>query len=330
MTGQSNILVTGATGKVGREVVSQLLDTGAAVRALVREPDSANLPDEVEVVRGDLSEPDTLDARLEGVKSVFLLWLFTAPKASAKIAPAVVDAISRHARRIVYLSADAAEELDSFWAALERLVEQSGLEGTFLRPTGFAANTLMWAEQIRAGGVVRRPYGAAARSLIHERDIATVAIRALTEDRHDGERYVLTGPQTLTQAEQVRIIGEAIDSPVRWEELPREAARQELAEAFGDASFADVALDAWARFVTQPERVISTVEEVTGRSARTFRQWAGSRRRLPLRAHRRPLFSWIGTLHQAGLWALRHRLSMCRASTAATRSSVARSGRTTA
>ena len=273
MTGQSKILVTGATGNVGREVVSQLLDTGAAVRALVREPDSANLPDEVEVVRGDLSEPDTLDARLEGVKSVFLLWPFTAPKASAEIAPAVVDAISRHARRIVYLSA-ASEEPDSFWADLERLVEQSGLEGTFLRPTGFAANTLMWAEQIRAGGVVRWPYGAAARSLIHERDIATVAIRALTEDRHDGEGYVLTGPQTLTQAEQVRIIGEAIDRPVRWEELPREAARQELADIFGDASFADIALDAWARFVTQPERVTSTIEEVTGRSARTFRQWA--------------------------------------------------------
>ena len=84
MTGQSKILVTGATGNVGREVVSQLLDTGAAVRALVREPDSANLPDEVEVVRVDLSEPDTLDARLEGVKSVFLLWPFTASEASAE------------------------------------------------------------------------------------------------------------------------------------------------------------------------------------------------------------------------------------------------------
>lgn len=101
-----------------------------------------------------------------------------------------------------------------------------------------------------------------------------MAVRALTEDGHGGTKYVLSGPQTLTQAEQVRIIGEVIDRPVRWEELSREAAREDLVAAFGDASFADGALDAWAEFVSQPERVTSTVEEVTGRPARTFRQWA--------------------------------------------------------
>src|SRR4051812_17631744 len=137
MTEQSKVLVTGATGNVGREVVSGLLDTSADVRALTRNPDSAALPGSVEIARGDLFEPDTLEAALEGVRSVFLLWPFFTDDG----AESVVDAIARHARRIVYLSAEAAgERPDSFWAAVERRIERSGLEWTFLRPTGFAAN----------------------------------------------------------------------------------------------------------------------------------------------------------------------------------------------
>ncbi len=269
------ILVTGATGNVGRHVVSELLDKGADVRALVRDPEAADLPPRVEVVQGDLAEPVGLNVAMGGVDSVFLVWPFTSEKASAELAPDVVDAIARDARRIVYLSAEAArEQPDSFWAALERLVERSGSQWTILQPTGFAANTLMWAEQIRDDGVVRWPYGEAARSLIHERDIAAVAAATLTEDGHGGARHVLTGPETVTQIEQVHAIGEAIGRPVRWEELSREDARLQLAEAFGDAEFADAALDTWAGFVSEPERVTATVEEVTGVPARTFRQWA--------------------------------------------------------
>ncbi len=179
MTEQSKILVTGATGNVGGQVVSQLLDTGASVRALVRDPDSGGLPDGVEVVRGDLSAPDTLDVPLEGVETVFLVWTFL----TAEAAPAVLDAVKRHARRIVYLSSMGvrddlerqADPINQFHADMERLIEQSGLEWAFLRPSGFATNTLGWAEQIRADGVVRAPYGAMTRSLIHERDIASVA-----------------------------------------------------------------------------------------------------------------------------------------------------------
>lgn len=164
------ILVIGATGSVGRQVVSQLLDAGADVRALTRDPEAAGLPAGVEVVRGDLADPGGLDAILEGVDAVFLVWPFF----SAEGATAVVDAIARHAGRIVYLSAKvAADDRESFWAVVERRIEESGLEWTFLRPTGFAKNTLGWADQIRTG-VVRAPYGQAARSLIDERDIAAV------------------------------------------------------------------------------------------------------------------------------------------------------------
>jgi uncharacterized protein YbjT (DUF2867 family) len=267
------ILVTGATGTVGRQTVSKLLGAGAPVRALTSRPEKARLPGDVEVVGGDLSDPDTLAPALKDAEAVFLVWPFT----TAEGAPAVLDAIERETRRLVYLSSAGGQRPDPvglFHADMERLIEESKLDWTFLRPSGFASNTLMWAGQIRGDGVVRWPYGSAARSLIHESDIAAVAVRALTSDGHGGAKHVLTGPELLTQAAQVHAIGEVIGRPARWEEIPREAVRDGLAAAFGDASFADHALDTWARFVEEPELVTSTVERVTGTPARTFREWA--------------------------------------------------------
>ncbi|MGH8933549.1 MAG: SDR family oxidoreductase [Egibacteraceae bacterium] len=272
MTEQRLILVTGATGKVGRHVVGGLLGAGWEVRALSRDPASADLPDGVEVVRGDLFEPGSVAAALGGVGSVFLLW----PAFTADGAAPVVRAIAKRARRVVYLSAFGTgdgERAMGVWGDVEQLIEQSGLDWTFLRAGGFAANTLMWADQIREG-VVRWPYGDARRSLIHEADIAAVAVRALTEDGHVGGKYPLTGPEAVSQADQVRIIGEAIGRPIRWEELSREQAREQLLAAWGDASFVDYALDSWATLVTTPEPVTTTVQDVTGRPARTFGQWA--------------------------------------------------------
>jgi uncharacterized protein YbjT (DUF2867 family) len=292
MTQQRRILVTGATGNVGRHVVSHLQRASATVRALTRNPGSAGLPDGVEVVRGDLSAPATLDACLDGVEAVFLVWPFL----TAKAAPAFLQTVAKHTRRIVYLSSMSvrddrerqAEPISAFHADIERLIEQSGLEQTFLRPSGFATNTLMWAPQIRAGGVVRWPYGAARRSLIHERDIAAVAARALTGDGHGAKKYILTGPEALTQIEQVRTIGEAIGRPLRYEEISPKAARQRLLTAWGlppatarllparsrVRRLADGALDAWANMVGEPEPVTHTAQEITGVQARTFREWA--------------------------------------------------------
>jgi uncharacterized protein YbjT (DUF2867 family) len=267
------ILVTGATGTVGRQTVVQLLGAGAQVRALTRHPDAARLPGGVDVVRADLADPGTLAPALEDVEAVFLVWPFT----TVEGAPAVLDAIERETHRLVYLSSAGGQRPDPvglFHADMERLIEESTLNWTFLRPSGFATNTLLWAGQIRGDGVVRWPYGAAARSLIHESDIAAVAVRALTGKGHSGAKHVLTGPELLTQAEQVHTIGDVIRRPVRWEEVPPEAVRDGLVTAFGNASFVDSALGTWARFVDQPEIVTHTVEEVTGTPARTFREWA--------------------------------------------------------
>ncbi|WP_406311773.1 NAD(P)H-binding protein [Streptosporangium sp. NBC_01639] len=273
------ILVTGATGNVGRQTVSQLLDAGTDVRALTRDPASAALPEGVEAVRGDLADPASLDAALDGVESVFLVW----PTLSADdSAAAAVARIAAYARRVVYVSArGVSDDLErapgsilGSHAYLERLIRPSGLEWTFLRPGGFAANTLMWAAQIRGTGAVRWVHGTAARSLIHERDIAAVGVRTLTGTGHGGAAYELTGPQTLTQIEQVAAIGEAIGRPVRWEELSPETARQQLVGQGMPAPMAEGIISAHAQMAALPETVTSTVEEVTGAPATPYHRWA--------------------------------------------------------
>jgi uncharacterized protein YbjT (DUF2867 family) len=269
------ILVTGATGRVGRQVVSQLLATDARVRALTRNPDAAGLPPEVEVVRGDLTVPESLDGGLEGVDAVFLVW--TAP---AGAAPAAVERMARHAGHIVLLTSphqtphpffQQANPMAALHAEIERLIQASGVGWTFLRPGMFAANTLMWwAPQIRAGDVVRWPYAAAPTAPIDERDIAAVAVHALLETGHDGAGYVLTGPESLSQLEQVATIGEVIGRPLRFDEMSPEEARSEWPVP---APVVNMLLNAWAAALGQPALVTSTVAEITGTPARTFRDW---------------------------------------------------------
>ncbi|WP_229399806.1 SDR family oxidoreductase [Micromonospora okii] len=268
------ILVTGATGTVGRELVSILAARGEPVRAVSRNPAAAGLPAGVEVVAADLTEPASLAPHLTGVHAAFLIWPSTDPVLARRLAPEVARTLAARVPRIVYLSAPGAEQPESFWGIVERAVEESGADWAFLRPTGFAANTLAWADQIRAGDVVRWPYGGAARSLIHERDIAEVAAAALTTDGHLGARHLLSGPATVIQEEQVRAIGRVIGRELRWAEMPRDEAHAMLAGAFGDAAFADAALDGWAAFVDRPEQVTTTVESVTGHPARPYGQWA--------------------------------------------------------
>jgi uncharacterized protein YbjT (DUF2867 family) len=267
------IVVTGGTGRVGRQVVAQLRERDQPVRVVSRNPGPSSVG--AEAGRADVADPATLEPHLRDADALFLLWPFTSAELTADLAPRVAKIAARHVARVVYLSAQpAGERPGSFWALVERAIEDSGVAWTFLRPTGFASNTLLWADQIRSGDVVRWPFGAAARALIDERDIAAVAVRALTEDGHAGVRYVLSGPAVLTQAEQLAAIGHALGRDLTWEELPRPEAQQELTAAWGDAGFAASALDTWEGFVTHPEVITSTVREVTGVPARSFADWA--------------------------------------------------------
>lgn len=278
MTILNHILVTGATGNVGGQVAAELAAMGVPTRAVVRDPGRAALPAGVKAVRGDLADPVSIERALDGIKTVFLVW----PMLDAGGAAGVVDALARHAERVVYLSSMGvrpdeerqADPITQFHADLERLIETSGLTWTFVRSGGMATNTLGWADQIRADGVVRWPFAAARRSLVHERDVAAVAVRALTEAGHAGKAYPLTGPEALSQAEQAAIIGEAIGRPVRYEEIPPEAAREGMLAEGWPPMVVDGMLGAWSRMAKQPEPVLPTVAEVTGRPARSFREWA--------------------------------------------------------
>ncbi|REE95612.1 NAD(P)H-binding protein [Thermomonospora umbrina] len=273
---RSRILVTGATGKVGGAVVNRLHAAGVPVRALVRR--EADLPEGVQAVRGDLGDPASLDAALEGVDAVFLVWPFL----SAEGASDVIDVIGKHARRVVYLSSagvgdqkdEPGEAITMFHTELERLIEASGLEWTALRPTGFASNTLGWAQEIRTTGVVRAPLARLARPLIHEADMAAVAVQALRTDALLGTRPLITGPELITQERQVALIGEAIGRPVRFEEVSLEEAIEQMKAAGYPAELVEAVLPAQAEMLDNPEPVNDEVERITGTPARTFREWA--------------------------------------------------------
>ncbi|WP_027344096.1 SDR family oxidoreductase [Hamadaea tsunoensis] len=270
------ILVTGATGNVGRRVVERLAAAGHGVRAVTRHPSRAKLPAGVEVVAADLADPASLRPHLADVDGVFLVWPFVDPATTAELAPRVAEVLAEAGSpHVAYVSAASAEaDPQSFWALVERAVDDAGLPWTMLRPTGIATNALGWAAQIRAEGVVRWPYGAAARSMVHEDDIAAVAVEALTSDGHDKRTYVLSGPETVTQADQVRLIGESIGRDLRWEEITADELRPMLAAAMGSPAFADLALRSWATLIETPEPVTDDVAVVLGRPARTFAQWA--------------------------------------------------------
>jgi uncharacterized protein YbjT (DUF2867 family) len=237
------ILVTGATGNVGRVIVTQLHATGEHVRALTRNPQRADFPDGVDVVRGDLSEPETLPAALAGVDRAFL---FPLPET----VPGFLAVAEKFGlRRTVVLSSLAttmpSNPIGERHRTVEQAVEQDSPEWTHVRPGAFATNSVMWwRDSIRAQGVVRAPYGEAQFSPIHEADIAAVATAALVTDEHVGQKYALTGPESLTQREQVALIGSAIGKDIRFEELTPEEAeeRDDIAEV-GSESFVFLAVN---------------------------------------------------------------------------------------
>ncbi len=268
------ILVTGATGNTGRALLSGLHQRGAAaVRGLTRDAGRASFPEGIEAVEGDLAQADSLKGPLEGVRSLFLL--------SGLGAEAGVLAAARQAgvEHVVLVSSITVQTHPHLTAAgenlaVERLLKDSGMAWTILRPTQFASNTLWWARSIREEGVVRAPYADIGLPSVHPADIAAVARAALTGPGHRGQTYALTGPERVTVRQQVAAVAAALGRKVCLVEISHDEAHQQMAPFMGDET-ASAVLDLMGRDVNDELlKVRDTVARVTGSTARSFRQWA--------------------------------------------------------
>jgi uncharacterized protein YbjT (DUF2867 family) len=270
------ILVTAATGKVGRQLVALLLQKDEKVVAVTRNPSAATLPHDVLLVSGDPSSPATLSSALRGVRAVFLN--------PACVGNATADLLSLMARqgvgRVVLLSALTVQYgggdrrfADQF-KAQEEAVKSSGLRWTLLRCSDFAANTLAGATQIRSTGVMRGGFGDATTSPMPERDIAAVGACALLQCEHAGRSYVLTGQQSLSQRDKLHLIGEAIGKQLLWEEISPEQMRRDMLARGLPADVPDRMLGYLADHVQRRDPSPVAVERILGRPALTFAQWA--------------------------------------------------------
>ncbi|GLX48170.1 nucleotide-diphosphate-sugar epimerase [Streptomyces hygroscopicus subsp. hygroscopicus] len=264
------IAVTGATGNVGRALVDRLLAAGRPVRALTRDPERAALPERAEVARFRADDPAGL---FDGATGLFLY-------AQAVTAPLLAAARASGVRHAVLLSsgivregADETHPLHVLHADAERLIRDSGLAWTFLRPNGFATNALQWAPQIRAGDTVRGVYADAVSAPIHEDDIAAVAERVLLDEGHEGAVHRLTGPEATTNADQVAAIGAAVGRDLTFVEIDPDKAGPELFPHL-DPRMLESLLKTFEDTIGAPPEITTTVEEITGTPARAFTRWA--------------------------------------------------------
>ena len=266
------IVVTGATGNVGRPLVTQLVNAGAKVRAVSRRPQSAGLPADVEVV-------ESAAEAVTGASAVFLN-----SRALGDELAAVVDQARREGvSRLVALSAinaddDFSRQPSRFRGDRNKEVEQlavdSELQWVSLRPSVFATNFAgMWSAQIRAGDIVRGAYATASSAPIVESDIAEVAARALLTDDLVGQKIPLTGPQSLTNIEMVDIIGAVLGRPLKYQEVPDELVRQRFVGLGFPPEFGDAYVAMLATTIDEPAVVADGVQQILGRPAQSFEQW---------------------------------------------------------
>lgn len=259
------ILVTGATGNIGRMVVDHLVRLGADdIRALSNHPERTAFPPEVEVVEGYLRRPSSLPRAFEGVDRMYL-----AP-ALETVTEVVDSARAAGIEHIVDLSGDET----STWQPIARAVEKSGVGWTHLHAYEFMENATDWAEQIRATGEVREPYPDSADAPIAMDDIARVAATVLLGDGHLGATYTLTGPETFTRAARLQFLAEAIGRELSFVTVSPDELTARFEPAMGEF-FARWFVEGLAARVDHPQIATGTVADLTGR-ATTFASWAAA------------------------------------------------------
>ncbi|HEY3683728.1 MAG TPA: NAD(P)H-binding protein [Streptosporangiaceae bacterium] len=272
------ILVTGATGRIGRELVARLDAANAKARVLVRDPARASgLPASAERVRGDLDDPATLTPAFAGADRLFLL---TQGIGTGQAANAIAAARAAGVRHIVLLSSmwaagDPVPPMGRWHREREGLLDASGIAATVLRPGGFMTNALEWVPAIHERGIVVDATGPGRFAPIDPADIAAVAAVVLTEDGHDGQVYTLTGDETLTAADEVRIIAATIGREIEVREAvtPEEIVASRYPDGAPKA-LADAVVEAAAAMRADTTGLrTDTVLRITGRRPRTFADW---------------------------------------------------------
>jgi uncharacterized protein YbjT (DUF2867 family) len=270
------LLVTGATGNIGRELVRELTDRDVEFRVLVRDPARAEGLG-AECVVGDLSRGETLAPAFAGADRLFLL---TQGIGTDQTAHALAAARAAGLKHVVHLSSfhvtyDPVPAMGRWHQEREVMIRAAGIPATFLRPGGFMTNALDWLPTIRDAGFVLDPTGPGRYAPVDPADIAAVAASALTEDGHQGAEYALTGEETFTVAEQVRVLADALgrELEVRTVATPDEAVRFRFPHGAPPA-LAEAIVEGFT--IMRADTVgfrTDTVRRLLGRAPRTFADW---------------------------------------------------------
>jgi uncharacterized protein YbjT (DUF2867 family) len=267
------ILVTGATGNIGGELVRVLADAGEDVRALIRRnADRSALPAGVEGFIGDLNRPETLSAALAGVRGVHLLSGYQdMPGLLAEMSRAGVEHVVLQSSSAVP-GGDMTNAVARYHILSEAAVRESGIAWTFLQPNSFMSNTLQWVPQLQAGAVVRAAFPDVRVATIDPYDVASVSALALTSKGHEGQSYRLSGPESLLPADRVAVLADVLGRELRFEGQSDAEARAEMSESM-PAEYVEAFFSFFADGKLDESQVLPTVQEVTGRPPRSFEEW---------------------------------------------------------
>jgi uncharacterized protein YbjT (DUF2867 family) len=268
------ILITGASGTVGREVVKALSAGGTRIRAGYRTRPQ-NLPTGIDGVALDYDRPETIRPALAGVETLFLLSNTVVSEGNV-----VEEAKKAGVKRLVKLSvmnADKEQYTFARWhRASEKHIESSGLAWTFLRPTGFMQNVINYmAGTIRGQGAIYSSAGDAAIAAIDARDIGAVAARVLTSAGHEGKAYELTGPAALTYDQVAEVLTRVVGKPVKYVRITPEQYKQAAVGAGTPEAYADALVDLERHYAKGGSSLVSpAVKQLTGRDPIPFEQFA--------------------------------------------------------